>query len=81
VVEALMHCPAAGEALQAALAALPDCEKLLPRTAQFFASVSAASCRRRPVVMCMVLRTGVQCIGVFVRGGPGVPLICTLIRC
>lgn len=42
VVEALMQCPAAGVALHTALMNLPDCDRLLPRTAQLFAVVSAS---------------------------------------
>ncbi|GLI71695.1 hypothetical protein VaNZ11_017000 [Volvox africanus] len=47
VVEAFMHCPNAREAFQMALADLPDCDKLLPRTAQFFASVGFTSAAKR----------------------------------
>ncbi|GIL76571.1 hypothetical protein Vretifemale_6077, partial [Volvox reticuliferus] len=47
VVEAFMHCPNAREAFQLALADLPDCDKLLPRTAQFFSSVGLTSAAKR----------------------------------
>ncbi|GIL55982.1 hypothetical protein Vafri_11441, partial [Volvox africanus] len=48
VVEAFMHCPKAREAFQMALADLPDCDKLLPRTAQFFASVGLIFAAKGP---------------------------------
>ncbi|GLC58458.1 DNA mismatch repair protein msh6 [Pleodorina starrii] len=47
VVEALMRCPGAGVDLQGALGGLPDCEKLLPRTAQLFDSVGCGATSSR----------------------------------
>ncbi|KAG2482754.1 hypothetical protein HYH03_018348 [Edaphochlamys debaryana] len=47
VVDALMACPTARQELQAALAQLPDCERLLPRAAQLFDQLGRALDRGR----------------------------------